>query len=112
MTDDNVTRIHPAPSIPNPLMNSPWADFTDTDLQHAALTTRARIAAAEHTLRAVEREIARREGTLASRHVVHNHGPAEGSGLGCAEERGPDGLLRGWCVRTPASPNEGNGYGS
>lgn len=58
---DNVTRIHPAPSIQNPLMVNPLAALTDDELREELERTRVRIDAAEHTLRSLMRESARRQ---------------------------------------------------
>ena len=35
--------------------------------------------------------------------LVHNHGPAEGRGLGCPETRTPEGRLIGACLLQPAA---------
>ena len=60
MADENVTRIHPAPSIPNPLFENPWARLTDEEIADSILSVNARIDAAEHTKRSLKRELARR----------------------------------------------------
>lgn len=60
MTDDNVTRIHPAPSIPNPLFDNPWARLTDEELAESIVACRARADAQQHTARSLERELIRR----------------------------------------------------
>ena len=57
---ENVTRIHPAPSIPNPLKTDQWAVLTDAELAEEVARAEARIDAAQHTLAALERERARR----------------------------------------------------
>ncbi len=60
MADDNVTRIHPAPSIANPLTENPWAALTDEQLEQAMISAKARADAVEHTMRSLEREAMRR----------------------------------------------------
>lgn len=55
-----VTRIYPAPSIPNPLMVNPWAALTDEQIAESIISCRARADAAEHTARSLERELIRR----------------------------------------------------
>lgn len=66
---DNVTRIHPAPSIPNPLMFSPIMLLTDEELGEAINSAHARAAAAARTARVLERELIRRhEDSPASPH--------------------------------------------
>lgn len=60
MSGDNVTRIHPAPSIPNPLFHNPWAALTSEQLEEQMIAAKARMDAAEDTLRALERESMRR----------------------------------------------------
>ncbi|RZT59335.1 hypothetical protein EV140_1940 [Microcella alkaliphila] len=60
MADGNVTRIHPAPSIPNPLMHNPWAALTDEQIEEQIFAAKVRIDAAEHTVRSLEREAMRR----------------------------------------------------
>ena len=57
---DNVTRIHPAPSIPNPLMTNPWATLSDEDLEREILAASVRVDGAMHTKQSLEREQARR----------------------------------------------------
>ena len=59
---ENVTRIHPAPSIPNPLKTDQWGAFTDAELAEEIARAEARINAAQYTLRALERERTRRDG--------------------------------------------------
>lgn len=63
MADDNVTRIHPAPSIPNPLHENPWARLSDEEIASCINAARARIDAVEHTIRSLERELIRRHPT-------------------------------------------------
>lgn len=60
MADDNVTRIHPAPSIPNPLTENPWEWMPDDELARQIAAAGARIDAASHTHRSLLRELARR----------------------------------------------------
>lgn len=58
---DNVTRIHPAPSIPNPLTTNPWAAMTDAELDAELLRTEVRLDAVQHTLNALTYERDRRD---------------------------------------------------
>lgn len=60
MADENVTRIHPAPSIPNPLMENPWEWMPDEELTRQIAAAAARVDAATHTHRALLRELTRR----------------------------------------------------
>lgn len=57
---DNVTRIHPAPSIPNPLMTNPWAALSDTEIEQGIFAAQVRIDAARHTIASLTRERKRR----------------------------------------------------
>ena len=59
--NDYVTRIHPAPSIPNPLTTNPWAGMTDAELDSELLRTEVRLDAVRHTLDSLTRERARRD---------------------------------------------------
>jgi len=70
VTDDNVTRIHPAPSIPNPLQVNPWSALTDEQISESIVASRARADAAEHTARSLEREQARRAAVLEARAYI------------------------------------------
>ena len=54
-------RIHPAPSIPNPLMTNPWGELSDDEIEREIFAASVRIDGAEHTKRSLERERARRE---------------------------------------------------
>jgi len=59
----NVTRIHQAPSIPNPLRNpTPWEGMSDEQIAEETFRVDSRIDAAEHTRRSLQRELARRRG--------------------------------------------------
>lgn len=60
MSDGNVTRIHPAPSIPNPLVTNPWAAATTSDLEQSLVAALSRADAAMHTVRSIQRELHRR----------------------------------------------------
>lgn len=66
---DNVTRIHPAPSIPNPLAVNPWAEMSDAEISDAIVQAHARIDAVEHTKRSLLREIERRNPAPEAPHV-------------------------------------------
>ncbi len=57
---DNVTRIHPAPSLPNPLTENPWAALTHAEIEDGIFRAEVRIDAAQHTLQSLLRERARR----------------------------------------------------
>lgn len=57
---DNVTRIHPAPSIPNPLTENPWAELSDAEILDELFHAEVRIEAARHTFHSLMRERARR----------------------------------------------------
>lgn len=57
----NLTRIHPAPSIPNPLTTNPWAEIPDAELDAEILRTEVRIDGAEHTLASLKLERQRRD---------------------------------------------------
>jgi hypothetical protein len=57
---DNVTRIHPAPSITNPLHENPWAQMSDAEISMEITRANARIDAVEHTKRSLLRELERR----------------------------------------------------
>lgn len=61
MADDNVTELHPAPRIPNPLMTNPLAGLSDDELGSSLLGALARIDAAQHTVRALAAERRRRD---------------------------------------------------
>lgn len=64
---ENVTRIHPAPVIPNPLHTNPWAEIPDAELDAEILRTEVRIDGAQHTLRSLQRERQRRDDAQANR---------------------------------------------
>lgn len=107
MADDNVTRIHPAPSIPNPLFHNPWAALTGEQLEEQMIAARARMDAAEHTLRALEREAMRRE---PAKRLVRD---IQGTGLGPSavptiqiQESSDVQVVRraGWCPRVGSCP--------
>ncbi len=57
----NVTRIHPAPSILNPLTTNPFAEMTDSELDAEVLRAEVRLDAVRHTLDSLTRERARRD---------------------------------------------------
>lgn len=57
---ENVTRIHPAPSIPNPLMSNPWVALSDEEIDEGIIRAASRIDAAQHTIQSLTRERVRR----------------------------------------------------
>lgn len=57
---EHVTRIHPAPSIPNPLHSNPWADLSDAEIEQGIYAAHVRIDAAQHTVASLTREKQRR----------------------------------------------------
>lgn len=60
MSDNNVTRIHPAPSVANPFRYNPWAGLSVAEVNEAISRAEVRIEAAIHTKQSLERELARR----------------------------------------------------
>ncbi len=58
---EKVTRIHPAPSIPNPFEHNPWEGMTLEEITLGIAAASARIDAAEHTKRSLLRELERRQ---------------------------------------------------
>ena len=61
MADDNVTRIHPAPSIPNPMAHNPMWSLSDDSLRYSLELAEARLDAVKQTERSIRYERARRE---------------------------------------------------
>lgn len=52
-----------------------------------------------HSAEAVADGLFARANEIAPTSHVHNHGPEEGPGLSCRENRQPDGSLKGQCLR-------------
>lgn len=57
---DNVTRIHPAPTIPNPFESNPLAGMTAEVIEAEIEAASARVHAARRTIDMLKREQARR----------------------------------------------------
>ena len=53
-------RIHPAPSIPNPLISNPWEEMGAAEISMEIVRCGVRIEAIEHTRKSLLRELERR----------------------------------------------------